>query len=134
MSAHQVEETPKIEVPLSLFVKAKFSELSEELAGVAYSADTTSSGKSLARGKPLSKLRSRMDLYKVSRAVYNFAPTTLDGPFRDCDVRKPESVTIPSSMLQRLEQDARVLTLIGSFLDCSGFSTNSLLDEASLDP
>ena len=37
-------------------------------------------------------------------------------------------------MLQRLEQDARVLTVIGSFLACSGFSANRLLDEVSKDP
>ena len=82
MSSHQAEETPKVEVPLSLFVKAKFSELSEERAGVAYSAENASSGEGLARGKLLSKPRSRMDLYKVNRSVYNFAPATLDGPFR----------------------------------------------------
>ena len=28
MSSHQAEETPKVEVPLSLFVKAKLAELS----------------------------------------------------------------------------------------------------------
>ena len=55
-------------------------------------------------------------------------------PFRDHDVHEPESVTIPSSILQRLEQDAGVLTMIGSFLDCSGYLVNSLLDEAVLDP
>ena len=33
MSLSQVEETPKVEVPLSLFVKAKFCELSSELTG-----------------------------------------------------------------------------------------------------
>ena len=48
MSTHQAEETPKVEVPLSLFVKAKFSELSDELAGVAYSAENASSGEGLA--------------------------------------------------------------------------------------
>ena len=37
-------------------------------------------------------------------------------------------------LLQWLEQDPQVLTLICSFLDCSGYSANSLLDEASTDP
>ena len=71
-----------------------------------------------------------MDLYRINRSVYNFAPATFVGPFRDRNVHEPESVynTIPSSMLQ---QDVRVLTMIGSFLDCSGFSAKSLLDEAS---
>ena len=44
-----------MEVPLSLFVKAKFAELSDELAGVAYSAENASSGEGLALGKPLLK-------------------------------------------------------------------------------
>ena len=51
----------------------------------------------------------------------------LDGPLRDRDIRKPDLVTIPMSLLQVLEQDVWVLTLIGSFLDC-------LLDEVSKDP
>ena len=49
-------------------------------------------------------------------------------------MRERESVTIPTSMLQRLEHDALVLSMIRSFLDCSGFSANGLLDEASRDP
>ena len=61
-------------------------------------------------------------------------PAVLNGPFRDRDICEPESVTVSTSILQCLEQDVRVLTLIGSFLDCSGFSANSLLDEATKDP
>ena len=96
-----------MEAPFSLFVKAKFYELSDELAGLANLAENASSGEGLARGKPLWKSSSRMDLYKVSRMVYNFAPAPRDGSLRDRDVREPESVTIPTSMLQqRLEMDA----------------------------
>ena len=87
----------------------------------------------LFRGKPLMKPKSRMDLYKVNRPVYNFAPTVLDGPFRDHNICELESVTIPTYMLQHLEQDAQMLTMISSFLDCSGFSVNYLFDEASKD-
>ena len=131
MSAQQAEETPKVEAPFSLYVKAKFSELSEKLVGVARSAENASASEGLAHGKPLSKPKSRMEAYCVSMSVYSFTAATVDGPLRDRDVCEPESVTIPTSMLQRLEQGARVLTMIGSFLDCSGFSANSLLDEAS---
>ena len=46
-------------------------------------------------------------------------------------MHEPDSVMIPMSMLQWLEMDARVLTMIGSFIDCSGYLANSLLDEAS---
>ena len=107
-----------METPFSLFMKAKFSKLSDELAGVASLAENTASGEGLARGKPLSKPRSRMDLYRVDKSVYNFAAAMIDGPLRDPNVREPDSVTIPTSMLRRLEQDARVLTMIGSFLNC----------------
>ena len=95
----QAEETPKVEAPFSLFVKAKFSELSDELAGVASSAENASSGEGLARGKLLSKPRSRMNLYSFSKSVYNFVAATIDGPLRDHVVHKPDSVTIPTSML-----------------------------------
>ena len=63
MSSHQAEETPKVEVPLLLFVKTKFAQLSAELAGVVNSAENASMGEGLLRGKPVSKPRSRMDLY-----------------------------------------------------------------------
>ena len=74
------------------------------------------------------------DSYRVSKLTYYFGPAVLDGPLKDHDVRKPEMVSIPRSFLQHLEQDARVLTLISSFLDCSGFSANSFMEEASKDP
>ena len=101
MSSQQSEEVPKVEASFSLLVKAKFSKLSDELAGVANSVENASSGEGLARGKPLSKPCSRMDLYKVSRMMYNFASDALDGSLRDRDVHEPESVTIPTFMLQR---------------------------------
>ena len=84
------------------------------------------------RGKA-SKLRLGLKI-KVSKLVYNFAAATVDGLLRDRDIREPDSVTIPTSMLQYLEEDARVLTMIGSFLDCLGFSANSLLYEVGQDP
>ena len=55
MSTNQVEETPKVEVPLSLFVKAMFVELSSELAGCTDTPETAHSGEGLTRGKPLAK-------------------------------------------------------------------------------
>ena len=134
MSVQQSEESPKVEAPFSLFVRAKLSELSEELVGGTGSGQNPSTSEGLTRGKPLSKPKSRLDAYRVSRSVYNFSATAVDVPLRDRDVREPETVTIPTSLLQRLEQDARILTMIGSFLECSGFSANSLLDEVSQDP
>ena len=125
----RLKRPPKVDVPLSLCVKVKFTELLAELAGCFNSTENTLSGEGLPRGKPLAKCKSIKDLYTVNNMVYNFTPAVLDGPF--CE---PESVTIPTSIGQCLEQDAQVLTLIGSFLDCSGFSANSLLDEASKDP
>ena len=47
MSANQAEDTPKVEVPLSLFVKAKFAKLSAELAGCVDSTENTLSGEGL---------------------------------------------------------------------------------------
>ena len=135
MSAHHAEETSKLEPPFSVYVKEKFAELSDELVGgMTSSSENSAASKGLAHGKPLSKPKYRMESYRVSKSVYSFSASSVDGPLREHDVREPDSVTIMTSMLQRLEQDARVLTMIGSFLDCSGFSANSLLDEASRDP
>ena len=66
MSSHQADVTPKVEVPLSLFVKAKFAELSAKLAGCADSTENALSGEGLPQGKPLVKPKSRMDLYRVN--------------------------------------------------------------------
>ena len=49
MSVSQAE-TPKAEVPFSLFVKAKFIELSTELAGCLDTLDSAHSGEGLPRG------------------------------------------------------------------------------------
>ena len=46
MSASQAKDPPKLEVPFSLFVKAKFVELSTELAGCADMLDSANSGTS----------------------------------------------------------------------------------------
>ena len=54
MSVRQAEETPKTEVPCSLFVKVKFIELSTELAGCPEMLDSVHSGE----GKPLAKPKS----------------------------------------------------------------------------
>ena len=105
-----------MEAPFSLFVKAKFSELSEELVGGAGSTENASASDGLARGKPLSKPKSRMEAYQVSKSVYSFSAAAVYSPWRDRDLREPETVTILTSMLHHLEQDARVLTMIGSFL------------------
>ena len=132
MSTRQVEETLKVEIPfpLSLFMKAKFLELSSALAGCADMSQTAHSGEGLPQDKLLAKPKSRMDLYRVSKSAYHLTPAVLDGPLMDHDVCELEMVSILTSFCQRLEEDARVLTLISSFLDCTGFSANSLLDEA----
>ena len=75
-----------------------------------------------------------MDAYRVSNLVNHFGSAVLDGPLRDRGVKEPDMVSIPRSLLHRLEMDVRVLTLVSSFLDCSGYSANSLLDEARGDP
>ena len=52
MSTNQVEEAPKAEIPFSTYVKDKFIELSNELAGGPDMLDSVNSGEGLARGSP----------------------------------------------------------------------------------
>ena len=47
MSANHAKETPKVEVPLSLFVKAKFTELLAEFAWCVDSTENMLSGEGL---------------------------------------------------------------------------------------
>ena len=57
----------------------------------------------------------------MSKLAYHFGHALLDGPLKDRGVREPDTVIISRTLLYRLEIDVRVLTLISSFLDCSGF-------------
>ena len=134
MSAKVVEGPPKVEVPFSPYVAQQFDELSAELAGTAEGSDIGPSGEGLARNKLLAKPKSKLDVYRVARSTYSFAPAAVDQALRDREVREPASVPLASSTLLRLEHDARVLTLVGSFLDCSGCTATDLLEEASRDP
>ena len=134
MSAKVMEALPKVEVPFSPYVGQKFAELSAELAGTAEGTEGGPSGEGLARNKLLAKPKSKLDLYRVARPMYSFAPAVVDQALRDREVREPASISVASSTLHRLEQDARILTLVGSFLDCSGRTATDLLEEASRDP
>ena len=42
-------------------------------------------------------------------------------------------LAIPLATVQRVEQDACILTMAGPFLDCSGVTLTRLIKEASLD-
>ena len=74
-----------------------------------------------------------MDAYRVGKSVFSFAATSIDVPFRTCKLKEQDSLSLPLSMVQRLEQDSRVLTMMGSFLDCLGAMSTCLLEEVILD-
>ena len=50
-------------------------------------------------------------------------------------LKEQDSLTLSLAAIQRLEQDSRVMTMIGSFLDCSGTTSTRLrlLKEAILE-
>ena len=47
------------------------------------------------------------------------------------EIKEPDSVSIPLSTVEQFEQDAHVLTMVGSFLDRSGATSTRLLDEGA---
>ena len=63
MSVQQTEEAPKVEAPFSVFVRAKFAELSDKLVGGTGSGDNPSASDDLARGKLLSRPKYRLDAH-----------------------------------------------------------------------
>ena len=67
-----------------------------------------------------------MDAYQVNRRVFNFAASTVDVPLKARDIREVEFVSVPLRMLQYLEQDWHILTMVGSFLDCSEATSTCL--------
>ena len=48
-------------------------------------------------------------------------------------LKEQDSLTISLATIQRLEQDSHVMTMIGSFLDCSGATSTRFLEEAMLE-
>ena len=86
----------------------------------------------LQRGKLLSKLKVRMDAYRVNQSIFNFAASNLDASLKVREINEPESVSLLLTTVMRFEQDAHVLTMVGSFVDCSD-ATSSHLFEASHD-
>ena len=71
----------------------------------------------LQKGRLLPKPKARMDAYHVGRNMFSFVASSIDMPLRACEVREHDMLSLPLSIIQRFEQDARVLTMVGSFLD-----------------
>ena len=74
-----------------------------------------------------------MDAYRVGHEVFSFVASSLNTPLRACKLKEQDSLNVPLATIQRLEQDSRVMTIIGSFLDCSGATCTRLLKEAMLE-
>ena len=53
-------------------------------------------------------------------------------PIKAHKVKEQDSFSVFLANIERLEQDAHVVLMIGSFLDCSGATSTHLLEEAML--
>ena len=73
-----------------------------------------------------------MDAYRVSKNVFSFAAANIDPPLRARKFKEQDSLSLPLSTVQRLEQDSLVLTMVGS-LDCSGAMLTRLLEKVILE-
>ena len=65
--------------------------------------------------------------------MFNFGAASVNVPLKAPELKEQDSLSLPLSTVQRLEQDTCVLTTVGSFLDCSGATSTHLLEEAILD-
>ena len=74
-----------------------------------------------------------MEAYLVRRKIFSFVAASLNAPLRACRLKGQDSLSVSLAIIQRLEQDAWVMTMIGSFLDCSGVTSTHLLEEAMLE-
>ena len=79
------------------------------------------------------KLKARMDVYRVGRNMFSFVASSVDALLRLGKLKEHDLLNLPLSTKQRFEQDAGVLTMVGSFLDFSGATSTRLLEEAILD-
>ena len=121
-----------MEVLFSPFVRQSLAELSTDLHRYVDGSEVVPLGDcGVQRGKPLPKLKAtcRMEAYRVNHGVLKFTASTVDVPRKVCDIRKAESVSELLSTLRHFEQYSFILTMVGSFLDCSGATSTGLLDE-----
>ena len=126
MSVVPQQATDSLQVPFSPFVEARFSELSAALGGTDSSVELSSSkptrfGTLLARGHVPSTA------YRVPRATYSFRPSTINEDLLAITPSAAAPLAVSDSVLQRLEEDSRQVTLAASFLDVSGAAVGKLL-------
>ena len=134
LSSVQRVELPQVEVPFSPFVRQRLAELSTDLCGDVDGNDVAISGDcGLHLWKLLPKPKARVDSYRINRAVFKFVASNVDTPLKARNVQEAEFVSVPLNSVQRFEQDAQMLTMVRSFLDCSGTTSTWLLQEASRD-
>ena len=126
MSVVPQQATDSLQVPFSPFVEARFSELSSALGGTDTSAELSSSnptrfGTLLARGHVPSTA------YRVPRATYSFRPSRINEDLLAITPSAAAPLAVSDSVLQRLEEDSRQVTLAASFLDVSGAAVSKLI-------
>ena len=74
-----------------------------------------------------------MDVYRVGHEVFSFVASSVNAPLQACKLNEQDSLTVSLSTIQRLEQDARIMTMIGSLLDYLGAISTHLLEEVILE-
>ena len=67
--------------------------------------------------------------YRLGHEVFSF----VDAPLWVRELKEQDSLTVSLPTIQRLEQDSSLMTMKGSFLDCSGITSTRLLEEAMLE-
>ena len=94
---------------------------------------TSSAGGAATVTSGLSKPNARMDTYQVGHEVFSFIAMSIDEPLRARKLKEQHWLTVFLATIQRLEEDSCVMTMIGSFLNCSCATSNHLLEEAMLE-
>ena len=74
-----------------------------------------------------------MDAYCINCSISYFVPLSIDVTLKACELKELESVSVLLATVQRFEQDACILTIVGSFLNCSVVTSNVHLEQASFD-
>ena len=74
-----------------------------------------------------------MDTYRVGCQLFSFVAASINAPLRARELKEQDSLNMFLATIQRLEQDSRIMTMIGSFLNCSGATSTRLLEEAMLE-
>ena len=112
--------------PFSAYVDEVYQSLDKELRG-SRSPSGVPTQQALKCGKLLRRPRANVARYCVPNEIYDNRATEVDVEWESICKWIPPSPKVPQEVLSRLEEDARAMVIIASFLDVSSAASAEIM-------